>query len=1134
MKKIYNSLLVVIALLLFAPNLQAQDTRTIDTKIADLLAQMPANNLKQRDKLMEELISFGEEGFQKIADRMVPSGKGDNTAIAFALNGLARYACQPGKEDKRAFAEKCFVKALEKATDIEVKSFFMRQLQLVGKDFAVKAVAPYLTQNHLVEPAVFVLSFINNELAKVELAKALPGSKDVAQVAVTKALGELKVASANKEILKNLATANSNLKKVTLAALANIASEESYQPLLDAALKAGFVYEPTNATQAFVTYAQRLGETGNLKLCENACNDILNICLKPEQLHTNSSALAIYNQYFEADAQPKLLKAYDNTDKPYRFAVLNLVGKSKSANLKLWVAKAKKAQPEQKAEIITMLGKKGDLTVSDFIKSHLADNDPQVGEAAISAYAKLKGKDAVADLTPLFKNGTYPALTAKALMSIIDEKSLDPLVVMLANVPDNSKTEIIRIIGAKAGNRFFNQVKGYTKSANPAIKSAAYAAMVNIASSNIIDHLLELLFSSDERDKVKNIQDALYNAVSEIEEPEKRALPLLAKLVAAPKKERILEILPRIGGAPALKAVTSYTNSSNPAEKESAINALINWKDFTASAALYEICKTSTGEKQSSALKGFVRQIRSSALPDDQKLLQYRKILPLASGNRDKSLIIRSMGQVKTFLSLVTTAAFLDNNDLKADAAQSVMEIVLPVDSKIGMSGLIVRDALTKASKYLSGSESDYDKAKILQYLAEMSYEDGLVPMFNGKDLTGWQGLVGNPVTRQKMAPKELELKQQEANQKVANNWSVKDGCIVFNGAGDNLCSVKKYGDFEMVVDWRITKKGDSGIYLRGTPQVQIWDTSRVDVGAQVGSGGLYNNQKNPAKPTKVADNPVGDWNTFRIKMVGERVTVYLNGQLVVDNVILENYWDRKIPIFSKESIELQAHGTDLAFRDIYVQELNNDGYSVTEAEATDGFQPLFNGKNFDGWTGNTVDYEIENSEIVLHIDNGPSHGNLFTANEYSDFVYRYEFQLTPGANNGLGIRAPLAGDAAYVGMELQILDNEDPIYSQLQPYQYHGSVYGIIPAKRGFLKPLGQWNYQEVIAKGNRITVTLNGEVILDGDIKEASKNNTATMDHKQHPGLLNKKGHIGFLGHGSVVKFRNIRLKDISTSKK
>jgi len=339
---------------------------------------------------------------------------------------------------------------------------------------------------------------------------------------------------------------------------------------------------------------------------------------------------------------------------------------------------------------------------------------------------------------------------------------------------------------------------------------------------------------------------------------------------------------------------------------------------------------------------------------------------------------------------------------------------------------------------------------------------------------------------------------------------------------------VKQYGDFEMVVDWRITKKGDSGIYLRGSPQVQIWDTSRVEVGAQVGSGGLYNNKINPANPTKVADNPVGEWNTFRIKMIGDKVTVFLNGELVVDNVILENYWDRSLPIFPKEAIELQAHGTDLAFRDIYVQELNNNEYTVSDEESKDGFKALFNGKDLEGWTGNLTDYKAENGEIVIHVDNGPTHGNLFTKDEYSDFIYRFEFQLTPGANNGLGIRAPLEGDAAYVGMELQILDNEDPIYATLAPYQYHGSVYGVIPAKRGYLKPIGQWNYEEVVAKGPNIKITLNGTVILDGNIKEASKN--GTMDHKEHPGLLREKGHIGFLGHGSVVKFKNIRLKDLS----
>lgn len=407
-----------------------------------------------------------------------------------------------------------------------------------------------------------------------------------------------------------------------------------------------------------------------------------------------------------------------------------------------------------------------------------------------------------------------------------------------------------------------------------------------------------------------------------------------------------------------------------------------------------------------------------------------------------------------------------------------------------------------------------------------MPDEKGYVTMFNGKDLTGWKGLVGNPITRAKMTEKELASKQIEANAKAAKLWSVKDNSIVFSGSGDNLCSEKQYGDFEMIVDWRITKKGDSGIYLRGSPQVQIWDTSRVEVGAQVGSGGLYNNAKYRSTPLKVADNPIGDWNHFYIKMVGEKVTVYLNGVLVVDNVTLENYWDRSMPIFPKDAIELQAHGTDLAFRDIYVNEINDNHYVLSADEQKEGFVPLFNGINFDGWTGNTVDYEVKNGEIVLNVDNGPSHGNLFTQGEYRDFTFRFEFQLTPGANNGLGIRAPLQGDAAYVGMELQILDDDAPIYAELQKYQYHGSVYGVIPAKRGSLKPTGEWNFEEVVVKGNNVKVILNGNVITDGDIAVASRN--GTLDHKEHPGLLRTTGHIGFLGHGSVVKFRNIRVKE------
>jgi len=192
----------------------------------------------------------------------------------------------------------------------------------------------------------------------------------------------------------------------------------------------------------------------------------------------------------------------------------------------------------------------------------------------------------------------------------------------------------------------------------------------------------------------------------------------------------------------------------------------------------------------------------------------------------------------------------------------------------------------------------------------------GFTALFNGKDLSGWKGLVADPPGRAKMAPAELAKAQDDADKRMREHWSVKDGVLVFDGKGDNLCTAKDYGDLELLVDWKIEKNGDSGIYLRGSPQVQIWD--RED-----GSGGLFNNEKHPSKPLKKADKPTGEWNSFRIRMVGERVTVHLNGELVVDNVVMENYWERARPIYSTGSIELQNHGNTLYFRNIYVREIS-------------------------------------------------------------------------------------------------------------------------------------------------------------------------------------------------------------------
>jgi hypothetical protein len=204
---------------------------------------------------------------------------------------------------------------------------------------------------------------------------------------------------------------------------------------------------------------------------------------------------------------------------------------------------------------------------------------------------------------------------------------------------------------------------------------------------------------------------------------------------------------------------------------------------------------------------------------------------------------------------------------------------------------------------------------------ADNTPPEGFTALFNGRDLTGWKGLVADPPKRAKMTAEQLAAEQAKADESMRAHWRVVDGVIVFDGKGQNLCTARDYGNFELYVDWKIEAEGDSGIYLRGSPQVQIWDP-RVKAAGGIGSGGLYNNQQNPSKPTAVADRPIGEWNTFFIRMVGDKVTVVLNGQEVVKEVVMENYWERGKPMYPTGAIELQNHGNTLYFKNIYVREL--------------------------------------------------------------------------------------------------------------------------------------------------------------------------------------------------------------------
>jgi len=467
---------------------------------------------------------------------------------------------------------------------------------------------------------------------------------------------------------------------------------------------------------------------------------------------------------------------------------------------------------------------------------------------------------------------------------------------------------------------------------------------------------------------------------------------------------------------------------------------------------------------------------------------------------------------------------------------------------------------------------------------AEVKAPEGFTAIYNGKDLAGWWGEdTTDPAKYVTLSPEEFKKRADATLENINKHWKAEGEELVNDGNGKYLTTLKNYGDFEFLIDYKTVKGADSGIYLRGYPQVQIWDTTKEGgkwgIGADKGSGGLWNNSANtPGKdPLVLADKPFGEWNKFRIIMVGERVTIWLNDKLVVDHARLENMYNRKLPLVKAGPIQLQTHGGEIRWRNVFIREIGGEeankilkqGGVEKKAAIDEGFKPIFNGKDFDGWAGPTDNYEIIDGALGCKKGKG---GTIYTKEEYGDFTVRFEFKVPANGNNGLALRYPGSGDTAYVGMcELQVLDDN---YKGIDPRQSHGSAYGMVAAARGFHRPVGEWNYQEVTVKGSTIKVELNGNVILNADLSKvqphgATKANApaaakakydkaakdgktfdaltqpekdaliakeipAVIDYEfmsaaAHPGKDRKSGHFGFAGHGDAVQYRNVMIKKL-----
>lgn len=1120
--------LLAVAATFFIHTASWSQTASPENRVAQAVAQMPALNEKQLTTSMDAIAALGEKGLQDMVLMLAAPGKKDNTTIQYALGGFSYYVTKPGKELQRAMASRVYGQSLEKLTDPENKAFIISQLQIVGKDEAVAYLKPYLTDERLSAPAVRTLVKINTLSAQKAMVQAVAESQEASRLSLVKALGDSRYQPAATALIPLVQQDDKKLKKVAMYALARLGTPAAGPVLAKAAEESGFTFEETDATASYLDYIHRQFALGRKPQADALARKLLVQASDLKQVHTRTAALKLLVDLNREKSLPLLTKAVVDSSAEYRIAALKMATALKNKPLNAQLARQiRKTSGAAQADLIRHLGETGDVALAPLLLPALKSTDQNVRLAAIPAVTRVAQQKAVTPLLELMKRGTEQDIDAikHALLTLKGPQMYPQLTHSLTSMPAEARAALLSVLGARAADKSVQQVLAQVEENDTTISQAAAAALPLLVGQEELPKLVELLTSVRDARTIRSLQQALVAATVSAGDSIQRTDLLVDYMQKAPAtaQSRFLGALAGVGSPKALDIVRQAYEKGDGLGQPAAVVALSDWPTADAVPTLLAIARKN-GVLSEAALNGYLALIERSPYAADQRLLLLRDAMEVARTPQQKTEILKAASRSRTLLSLLFAGRYLDDPAVNKQAANTVLTVA---NANRDFSGQAVRALLEKASTVLSGPENEAQRQAIQRRLQTLAPGDGFVALFNGKDLTGWKGLVDNPIKRGKMSADSLAMKQRKADEVMRSGWSAKDGLLVFNGHGNNICTEKQYRDFEMLVDWKITEKGDAGIYLRGTPQVQIWDPARVDVGAQVGSGGLYNNKKFESKPLKRVDNPVGEWNTFRIIMKGERVTVYLNGELVTDNTVLENYWDRNLPIFPQEQIELQAHGTYVAYRDIYIRELPAaKPYELTAEEKREGYELLFNGQDLTNWVGNTKDYVAEDGDIVWYNNGGK--GNLYTQKEYSDFVFRFEFQLTPGANNGLGIRAPLTGDAAYVGMELQILDDDADIYKKLEQYQYHGSVYGVIPARRGALKPLGEWNYEEVTVKGNRITVVLNGVQILDGDIAEASKN--GTLDHKEHPGLKRTSGHIGFLGHGSVLRFRNIRVKELT----
>ena len=1115
MKKIFITILLA-ALMPFAAGAQDARQRTAETIVADALAQLPARTPKAFDSLMQELAATGADGIRMMAGMLVPAAEGKNAPVEYALNGVVSYVSAQGRGELAREVRAGLTDAVAACTDKPNQAFLLSLLQLCATAQEAPVFVKYAGDKYLADYAVRgLISTPGTDEAILALIDASPAPNAL----LAYAAAEKGLAAAEPALLEWAAdpAAGTPAKEAVYNALAKCGTAASIAPLAAAAKADGYAFTKTDATGAYIALIARLAATGNSKAL--AAAKALQKTSMPQNVRAAGLGIVLRSDVRKQTSE--VLAALKDADREYRCAALDFAGDF--ADDALYAAIVKKMpslSDAAKTDVVSWLGTRHAASQADAVIAAISSPDEELALAAIRAAGKIGGQEALNALV-----AQLPGAHAKEAAAALAAFNGKPNAAFVAALDGDPATQAnaLKLVAKRRITSAAGKVFALLNSPDREVRTAAYDALAGVTTPADFNRLCGLLNKAQEND-VKALQAGLKNALAK-EAPDMQYKMVAGQMAAAPQKARYYPLLAQAATDDAIQALLKAD------DRKAAFAALLTVENPSMIEVLYQLAGENPAwtDAAISRYADFVTKSRNTPM---RKYQLYRRGLEAAPAAKVQNKLLKALSKTPVFPALTFAVNYMDT-PATAETAALVVKTVAAKNPALG--GETVAAALKKALQVYAGlAKSDADAGYAVDEIKGLMAKlpaGGYAPVSLEPD--GWKAVVGDPETRKAKKAKALAKAQQEADAAMAKNWTATGG--VLTGAADAgvIGSAKNYENFELILEWKT--EAEAGLGVRSIPQIALGGKN---------SGALTGNRLHDNTSPKAAANSPREWNTMQVKVVSDRVTVLLNGVTTAENVILENACNREIPAYAQGQLLLIAGKAPVSVREMYVRELPaTPRFELSEEEAHEGFEVLFDGMSMHKWTGNTTNYVPVDGTIYVTAQYGGS-GNLYTKKEYGDFVLRFEFAFDrEGVNNGIGIRTPMGVDAAYHGMEIQVLDHDAPIYKNLRVYQQHGSVYGIIPAKRVKFPPLGTWNVEEIRAVGDRITVTVNGEVILDGDIRQAcqghnvapdgGKNNPYTVDHKNHPGLFNASGHIGLLGHGAGIKFRNIRIKELPAAK-